>query len=299
MAMIPSERFVFPDLSVIDNLLLGGANERDTARRKERLERVYELFPILRERREQIAGTLSGGQQRMLSLGLLLMAGPKLLMLDEPSLGLAPAIVQQIFDRVRALATEEGMAVLLLEQNVGQALRITDRVYVMRSGRIILEETAEQMRQRAAATGICSDARTGHRARMTRPRSDFLDEPGHLVRIATVDDDGWPRVVPTWFVRDGDDVRVHAPLAGGVPRQPAPGPAARLSIDEDAAALPEGDGAGRGPHPARAWRRRRLARHLPGHRHPLHPGRAGRGLHPEHDRPAAGAHRRVAGRRRG
>jgi len=91
---------------------------------------------------------MSGGQQRMLSLGLLLMAGPKLLMLDEPSLGLAPAIVQQIFDRVRELATEEGMAVLLLEQNVGQALRITDRVYVMRSGRIILEETAEQMRQR-------------------------------------------------------------------------------------------------------------------------------------------------------
>ena len=148
MAMIPSERFVFPDLSVIDNLLLGGANERDATRRKERLERVYELFPILRERREQVAGTMSGGQQRMLSLGLLLMAGPKLLMLDEPSLGLAPAIVQQIFDRVRELATDEGMAVLLLEQNVGQALRITDRVYVMRSGRIILEETAEQMRQR-------------------------------------------------------------------------------------------------------------------------------------------------------
>ena len=108
----------------------------------------YELFPILRERREQLAGTMSGGQQRMLSLGLLLMAGPKLLMLDEPSLGLAPAIVQQIFDRVRELADEEGMAVLLLEQNVGQALRITDRVYVMRSGRLILEETAEQMRQR-------------------------------------------------------------------------------------------------------------------------------------------------------
>ena len=91
---------------------------------------------------------MSGGQQRMLSLGLLLMAGPKLLMLDEPSLGLAPAIVQQIFDRVRKLATEEGLAVLLLEQNVGQALRVTDRAYVMRSGRIILEETAEQMRQR-------------------------------------------------------------------------------------------------------------------------------------------------------
>jgi branched-chain amino acid transport system ATP-binding protein len=148
MALIPSERFVFPDLTVIDNLLLGGANERDTAMRKERLDRVHELFPILAERAGQPAGTLSGGQQRMLSLGLLLMAGPKLLMLDEPSLGLAPAVVQQIFDRVRTLASEEGLAVLLLEQNVGQAIRITDRAYVMRSGRVILEETAEQMRAR-------------------------------------------------------------------------------------------------------------------------------------------------------
>ena len=148
MALIPSERFVFPDLTVIENLLLGGAREKDTGQRRERLERVYDLFPILRERSTQAAGTMSGGQQRMLSLGLLMMAGPRLLMLDEPSLGLAPAIVQQIFDRVRKLATDEGLAVLLLEQNVGQALRVTDRAYVMRSGRIILEETADEMRQR-------------------------------------------------------------------------------------------------------------------------------------------------------
>jgi branched-chain amino acid transport system ATP-binding protein len=117
-------------------------------RRRERMAQVHELFPILAERAPQRAGTLSGGQQRMLSLGLLLMASPRLLMLDEPSLGLAPAVVQQIFDRVRELADTEGLAVLLLEQNVGQALRITDRVYVMRSGRVILEETAEQMRAR-------------------------------------------------------------------------------------------------------------------------------------------------------
>jgi branched-chain amino acid transport system ATP-binding protein len=148
MAMIPSERFVFADLSVLDNLLLGGANEPDPARRKERMAQVHQLFPILAEREQQRAGTLSGGQQRMLSLGLLLMASPRLLMLDEPSLGLAPAVVQQIFDRVRELADTEGLAVLLLEQNVGQALRITDRAYVMRSGRVILEETAEQMRAR-------------------------------------------------------------------------------------------------------------------------------------------------------
>ncbi len=148
MALIPSERFVFPDLNVLDNLLLGGANEPDPVRRKERMEQVYRLFPVLQERTQQIAGTLSGGQQRMLSLGLLLMAGPKLLMLDEPSLGLAPIVVQQIFDSVRSLAREENLSVLLLEQNVGQALRVTDRVYVMRAGRIILEETAQEMRAR-------------------------------------------------------------------------------------------------------------------------------------------------------
>jgi branched-chain amino acid transport system permease protein len=148
MALIPSERFVFPDLNVLDNLLLGGANELDPLRRKERMAQVYELFPVLRERNDQLAGTLSGGEQRMLSLGLLLMAGPTLLMLDEPSLGLAPVVVQQIFDTVRSLAREEDLSVLLLEQNVGQALRVTDRVYVMRSGRIILEETAEEMRAR-------------------------------------------------------------------------------------------------------------------------------------------------------
>jgi len=147
MAMIPSERFVFQDLTVLDNLLLGAANA-DSAVREQRFGQVYSLFPILKERGKQMAGTLSGGQQRMLSLGLLLMAGPKLLMLDEPSLGLAPSVVQQIFDSVKHLAATEGLSVLLLEQNVVQALRITDRAYVMRSGRVILEETVEQMKAR-------------------------------------------------------------------------------------------------------------------------------------------------------
>jgi branched-chain amino acid transport system ATP-binding protein len=147
MAMIPSERFVFGDLTVLDNLLLGAANA-PTAVRDERFEQVYSLFPILKERERQLAGTMSGGQQRMLSLGLLLMAGPKLLMLDEPSLGLAPSVVQQIFTAVKHLAETEKLSVLLLEQNVVQAMKITDRAYVMRSGRIILEETVEQMRAR-------------------------------------------------------------------------------------------------------------------------------------------------------
>ena len=148
MAMIPSERFVFADLTVRDNLLLGAENDPDQDRRARRMELVQRLFPILVERDAQLAGTMSGGQQRMVSLGMALMASPKLLMLDEPSLGLAPSVVQLIFDTVRRLADEEGLAVLLLEQNVGQALRIVDRVYVMRSGRVIVEETVEQMRAR-------------------------------------------------------------------------------------------------------------------------------------------------------
>jgi branched-chain amino acid transport system ATP-binding protein len=148
MAMIPSERFVFQDLSVRDNLLLGAANDPNPQHRPARLKLVHELFPILAERADQFAGTMSGGQQRMVSLGLALMASPRLLMLDEPSLGLAPAVVRQIFDAVRHLADTEGLAVLLLEQNVGQALRIVDRVYVMRSGRVIVHETVDEMRAR-------------------------------------------------------------------------------------------------------------------------------------------------------
>jgi branched-chain amino acid transport system ATP-binding protein len=148
MALIPSERFVFQDLTVNDNLLLGAANNPDEDGRARRKELVTRLFPILEERANQMAGTMSGGQQRMVSLGIALMASPRLLMLDEPSLGLAPSVVQQIFDVVRRLADEEGLSVLLLEQNVTQALRIVDRVYVMRSGRVLLEETVEQMRAR-------------------------------------------------------------------------------------------------------------------------------------------------------
>ena len=121
MAMIPSERFVFADIAVDRQ---PAARRRPTIpiadrRAQAGCELVRELFPILVERSGQLAGTMSGGQQRMVSLGMALMASPKLLMLDEPSLGLAPAVVQQIFDTVRRLADEEGLAVLLLEQNVG------------------------------------------------------------------------------------------------------------------------------------------------------------------------------------
>lgn len=148
VAMIPSERFVFPDMTVHDNLLLGAANAPRGTVSHERLEVVEELFPILAERSRQLAGQLSGGQQRMVSLGIALMARPRLLLLDEPSLGLAPSVVETIFARLRELADREGLGILLLEQNVKQALQIADRAYVMRSGRMILEDTAERMRLR-------------------------------------------------------------------------------------------------------------------------------------------------------
>ncbi len=149
MSLIPSERFVFGDLTVRDNLLLGAVREKSADVREQRATMVREMFPILDERAAQKAGTMSGGQQRMLSLGIAMMSNPKLLLLDEPSLGLAPAVVIELFAAIRRLADREKLSVLLLEQNIGQALRIADRFYAMRSGRMILEESAAQMRARS------------------------------------------------------------------------------------------------------------------------------------------------------
>jgi branched-chain amino acid transport system ATP-binding protein len=148
MSYTPAERFVFPDLPVQVNLRLGALLEPSKAERDRRAARVYEMFPILRERKDQLAGTFSGGQQRILSVGMALMSDPQLMLFDEPSLGVSPAIVQQILAALRQLADEDGRAIVMLEQNVGHALREADRVYVMRSGRVILEESAEDMRKR-------------------------------------------------------------------------------------------------------------------------------------------------------
>jgi branched-chain amino acid transport system ATP-binding protein len=148
MSYTPSERFVFPDLPVSVNLRLGALQERSRDERERRVERVYDLFPILEERADQLAGTFSGGQQRILSIGMALMSNPELMLFDEPSLGVSPAITQQILVALRRLVDEEGRAVMLLEQNVGHALREADRVYVMRSGSVILAEDAEEMRRR-------------------------------------------------------------------------------------------------------------------------------------------------------
>jgi branched-chain amino acid transport system ATP-binding protein len=148
MSYVPAEKFVFPNLSVAVNLRLAALQERSSTTRVARARRVYDMFPILEERRDQLAGTFSGGQQRILSVGMALMSDPRLMLFDEPSLGVSPAIMQQILTALRRLADERGCAIVLVEQNVGHALREADRVYVMRSGRVLLEESVEEMRRR-------------------------------------------------------------------------------------------------------------------------------------------------------
>lgn len=145
MTYVPAEHAVFGTLNVVDNLKLGALTEDSSTRRALHLDRNYSMFPILKERSSQAAGTMSGGQQRMLSLAIGLMSAPTLMLLDEPSLGLSPALVQQVMDAIKDLAQKESISVLMVEQNVSQSLRVSDRVYVIRSGQIIVEETAEQM----------------------------------------------------------------------------------------------------------------------------------------------------------
>lgn len=144
MSFVPAEAPIFRDLSVADNLGLGAFTVADDDLKNKRLRRVFELFPILEQRRSQVSGTLSGGQQRMLSLGISLMAGPRLMLLDEPSLGIAPGLVQQIFEVIQRLTQEEGLSALMVEQNVRAALRVANRAFFMRAGRILLEEPAEK-----------------------------------------------------------------------------------------------------------------------------------------------------------
>lgn len=148
IAYMPSELFVYDDLSVDDNLIAASLAVHKS-KRAYSVPEIHDLLSMLKDRGNQLAGTLSGGQKRMLSTGMLLMVNPKMMLLDEPSLGLAPAVVDELFDFYRSLATESGLGVLLVEQNVGEALRIANSVYALRSGRIFLHESAEHLRQRS------------------------------------------------------------------------------------------------------------------------------------------------------
>jgi branched-chain amino acid transport system ATP-binding protein len=140
----PEGRRIFTRLTVLENLRLGHYTRRSTGDEAAALERVYGLFPILRERQRQLGGTLSGGEQQMLAIGRALMVTPRVLLLDEPSLGLAPRLVQQIFETIREI-NRQGTVVLLVEQNANLALRMADRAYVLEAGRLVLEGTGVEL----------------------------------------------------------------------------------------------------------------------------------------------------------
>ena len=154
---VPEEKMLFRPLSVEENLLLGAYALKDPDRIQRNLEFVYNLFPALKERRMQAASTLSGGEQQMVAIGRGLMSNPRILMLDEPSLGLAPILVDEVLDTVRRLK-EQGMTILLVEQNVREALDLADRGYVLQTGRIVAEGTGKELLEsdlfRSAFLGI-------------------------------------------------------------------------------------------------------------------------------------------------
>jgi branched-chain amino acid transport system ATP-binding protein len=148
IAHVPEGRQIFRPMSVYENLELGGHiiyRRHGKKQLKADIEGMYELFPILRQRTKQYAGTLSGGEQQMLAIAMALMARPRLLLLDEPSMGLAPLIIKEIFRLIKELQQERKLTVLLIEQNAGAALKIADRGYVLETGRIVIEEDAQSL----------------------------------------------------------------------------------------------------------------------------------------------------------
>ena len=144
MTQVPEGRRIFQELTVYENLLMGAYTNKDQGKFKSDLESIYDRFPRLAERRNQIAGTLSGGEQQMLAISRALMCHPKLLMLDEPSMGLSPLLVDQVFDIIKDI-NRDGTTILLVEQNAGKSLAISDRAYVMETGSIVLTGTGAEL----------------------------------------------------------------------------------------------------------------------------------------------------------
>ena len=144
MTQVPEGRRIFQELTVYENLLMGAYTNNDQAKFKTDLESIYDRFPRLAERRNQIAGTLSGGEQQMLAISRALMCHPKLLMLDEPSMGLSPLLVDQVFEIIKDI-NRDGTTILLVEQNAGKSLAISDRAYVMETGSIVLTGTGAEL----------------------------------------------------------------------------------------------------------------------------------------------------------
>ncbi len=147
ICQVPEGRHIFPELTVMENLDMGAFLRNDANGIKEDLDYVFSLFPILADRRSQDGGTLSGGEQQMLAMSRALMARPKLLLLDEPSMGLAPLVIKQIFEIVRKINKEQNTTIFLVEQNANQALHIADRGYVIENGKIIISDSAENLLQ--------------------------------------------------------------------------------------------------------------------------------------------------------
>ncbi|MGN1316137.1 MAG: ABC transporter ATP-binding protein [Acutalibacteraceae bacterium] len=146
IAQVPEGRRVFQELSVYDNLVMGAYSQKDKSKMKQNIEEIYACFPRLEERKNQMAGTLSGGEQQMLAMGRAMMSNPELLMLDEPSMGLSPLLVDQVFDIIKTFH-ERGTTILLVEQNAGKSLAISDRAYVLENGKIALSGTGAELMQ--------------------------------------------------------------------------------------------------------------------------------------------------------
>ena len=144
VVLVPEGRLVFRDMSVEENLIMGAFAKSKRAAMARNIERAYELFPKLKERRKQLAGSLSGGEAQMVAMARGMMAEPRILLIDEPSLGLAPVIVQEIFNILRTLK-EQGVTIVLVEQNTHMALSVADRVYMMRSGKVVLDKPAAEI----------------------------------------------------------------------------------------------------------------------------------------------------------